>query len=122
MGLILSILTGFLMAAGVYMLLHKSFMKMIIGIIVFSNAVNLFLLIAGGLVRDNPNFVKKTQTDINVEEMSDPVPQAFILTAIVIGLGVQAFAIVLFKRVYQTSNNNNVDKLDHTDQIGNAEQ
>lgn len=108
------------MASGVYLLLHKSFMKMIIGIIVFGNAVNLFLLIAGGIVRDNPPFVDKNGQYINVDEMADPVPQAFILTAIVIGLGVQAFAIVLFKRVYQTTNNNDLDKLDHTDKIEHA--
>ncbi|WP_028296602.1 NADH-quinone oxidoreductase subunit K [Olivibacter sitiensis] len=121
MGLTLSIVTGFLMAGGVYLLLHKSFMKMITGIIVFGNAINMFLLIAGGLIRDNPPFVSKTQSDVDALPLADPVPQAFILTAIVIGLGVQAFAIVLFKRVYQTSNINDVDELNHTDKIENGE-
>lgn len=49
--------------------------------------------------------------------MADPIPQAFILTAIVISLGVQAFVIVLLKRIYQTSHTNNLDDLTRTDQI-----
>lgn len=117
MGLLLSILTGILFATGVYLLLHKSFMNLIVGIIVFGNACNLFLLIAGGLFRDNPAFVHKDGTAVQIEQMADPVPQSFILTAIVIGLGVQAFAIVLLKRVYQTSKTNNVDELEETDKI-----
>ncbi|QNL49089.1 NADH-quinone oxidoreductase subunit K [Olivibacter sp. SDN3] len=118
MGLVLSILTGLLFGTGVYLLLHKSFMKLVAGVIIFGNACNLFLLIAGGLIRDNPAFVEKEGGGaVPTESMADPLPQAFILTAIVIGLGVQAFVIVLLKRVYQTSKTNNVDELTTTDKI-----
>ncbi|MBW3545122.1 MAG: NADH-quinone oxidoreductase subunit K, partial [Bacteroidetes bacterium] len=48
---------------------------------------------------------------------ADPVPQALLLTAIVIGFGIQAFAIVLIKRVHQSFGTNNMDDLDTTDRI-----
>jgi multicomponent Na+:H+ antiporter subunit C len=117
MELLISILTGFLFAAGLYLLLHKSFIKLIAGVILFGNACNIFLLVAGGLTRNHPAFVSKTAESVPVESMADPIPQAFILTAIVISLGVQAFVIVLLKRIYQTSHTNNLDDLTRTDQI-----
>ncbi|SEL39478.1 multisubunit sodium/proton antiporter, MrpC subunit (TC 2.A.63.1) [Olivibacter domesticus] len=113
----ISILTGFLFATGLYLLLHKSFMKLIAGVILFGNACNMFLLIAGGLTRNHPAFVSKSADAVAVDSMADPVPQAFILTAIVIGLGVQAFVIVLLKRIYQTSRTNNLDELTSTDRV-----
>lgn len=117
MELMISILTGFLFAAGLYLLLHKSFMKLVAGVILFGNACNMFLLIAGGLTRNHPAFVSKSMEAVAVDSMADPVPQAFILTAIVIGLGVQAFVIVLLKRIYQTSHTNNLDELTSTDRV-----
>ncbi|WP_134089341.1 NADH-quinone oxidoreductase subunit K [Olivibacter sp. XZL3] len=113
----ISVLTGFLFAAGLYLLLHKSFMKLIAGVIMFGNACNLFLLIAGGLVGSQPVFVSGNDEALPIDNMADPVPQAFILTAIVISLGVQAFVIVLLKRVYQTSNTNDLDTLTNTDDV-----
>jgi len=117
MEVLISVLTGILFAVGLYLLLHKSFMKLIAGVIIFGNACNLFLLVAGGLTRNSPAFVSKTGGAVPVDGMADPVPQAFILTAIVIGLGVQAFVIVLLKRVYQTSKTNDLDKLTLTDEL-----
>lgn len=113
----ISILTGFLFAAGLYLLLHKSFMKLIAGVIMFGNACNLFLLIAGGLIGDHPVFVSGDNDALPIDNMADPVPQAFILTAIVISLGVQAFVIVLLKRIYQTSQTNDLDTLTNTDDV-----
>jgi len=113
MEIIMAILTGILYAAGLYLLMHRSFIKLIVGIILFAHACNFFLFTAGGFVRSSPAFV----TDANppVEELADPLPQALILTAIVIGLGIQAFAIVLLKRVYYTAGTSDLDKLRLTD-------
>lgn len=55
--------------------------------------------------------------DISLEEMADPVPQALILTAIVIGFGIQAFAIVLLKRAYQSNETDDLDDLTNTDTL-----
>lgn len=116
---ILSILVGVLFGAGLYFLLHNSFIKLILGIIIFANAANLFLLLAGRITRDAPAFISKDQ-EVPVEQLADPLPQALILTAIVIGLGVQAFAIVLLKRIYYTAKTSDLDKLNDTDRIEHA--
>lgn len=115
----LSILTGLLFAAALYLLLHRSFIKLIIGIITFANACNLFLLVAGRLNRHAPAFIHE-RGKVAIEEVADPLPQAMILTAIVIGLGVQAFSIVLLKRIYYTSKTSDMDELTETDSIEHA--
>lgn len=116
MELILSILVGLLFAAGLYLLLHRSFIKLIIGIITFANAANLFLFVAGGITRDNPAFTDE-EAHVSLDQMADPLPQALILTAIVIGLGVQVFAIVLLKRAYHTAKTSDLDDLNTTDHL-----
>lgn len=116
MELILSILTGFLFAAALYLLLHRSFIKLIIGIITFANAANLFLFVAGRVTRDNPAFIDE-EVHVPLDQMADPLPQALILTAIVIGLGVQVFTIVLLKRAYHTAKTSDLDDLNNTDYL-----
>lgn len=113
---ILSILVGSLFGAGLYLLLHRSFIKLILGIIIFANAANLFLLVAGRITRDTPAFVREHE-EVQWAHLADPLPQALILTAIVIGFGIQTFAIVLLKRVYHTANTSDLDELNNTDQI-----
>jgi multicomponent Na+:H+ antiporter subunit C len=115
MEIILPILTGFLYAAGFYLMLHRSFIKLILGIIIFAHASNLFIFVAGGIRRMQAPFVSKEE-GIAMAELADPFPQAMILTAIVIGLGIQAFAIVLLKRVYHVVGSSDLQELNQTDQ------
>lgn len=80
------------------------------------NGINLLIFLMGGLKRGNPPIIdagKNTLTDPNI----DPVPQALILTAIVISFGLQSFAIVLIKRVYKTLHTDDLDALNTTDKI-----
>lgn len=116
---ILSILVGVLFGVGLYFLLHKSFIKLIFGIIIFANAGNLFLLVAGRITRYAPAFIAKDH-EVIIDRLADPLPQALILTAIVIGFGVQAFAIVLLKRIYHTANTSDLDELNNTDRLEHA--
>lgn len=113
MEIILAIVTGILYAAGLYLLMHRSFIKLILGIILFAHACNFFLFTAAGITRSEPAFVSGENPP--VAELADPLPQALILTAIVIGLGVQAFAIVLLKRVYHAVGTSDLDQLKTTD-------
>lgn len=119
MEIVLPILTGFLYAVGLYFMLHRSFIKLIIGIIIFAHASNLFIFVAGGIVREGSPFVKEGN-ELIASQTADPLPQAMILTAIVIGLGIQAFAIVLLKRVYYVVKSSDLDKLNDTDQPAHA--
>jgi multicomponent Na+:H+ antiporter subunit C len=99
MELLLIILIGILYAAGVYMMLRRSMVKLLIGIILLGNGANLLIFVLGTITTGNPPIIgdaEKILTGI----YADPIPQSLILTAIVISFGIQSFAIVLLKRVY----------------------
>lgn len=114
MELLLSLLTGILYAAGIYMLLRRSMVKLIIGFALLSNAANLLIFTAGRPVRGEPPIVPPGGTEL-AAPYADPVPQALILTAIVIGFGVQVFSLVLLRRSYETVGNDDIDTLRDTD-------
>ncbi|MCW8848712.1 MAG: Na+/H+ antiporter subunit C [Melioribacteraceae bacterium] len=116
MELILVIIIGILYSTGLYMIMRRSFVKVIIGLIFLGHAANLLIFTVGRITKGAPSFLKADGTIPN--NFADPLPQALILTAIVIGFGVQAFAIVLFKRVYQTAGTDDLDKLKSTDGMG----
>ncbi|HLV52856.1 MAG TPA: Na+/H+ antiporter subunit C [Cryomorphaceae bacterium] len=110
MELVLAICIGLLYAAGIYMILRKSLVKLIIGLTLLGNGVNLLIFLLGRITKGAPPLIPgnlETFGDI----YADPVPQALILTAIVISFGLQSFAIVLIKRVYRIVNTDNLDRL-----------
>lgn len=115
MVVMLAILVGVLYAAGIYMLLRRSIVKILLGLLFLGHAANLLIFTVGKLTKGKPAFVQETGNQL--EPFADPLPQALILTAIVIGFGVQAFAIVLFKRAYQTVESDDIDKLISTDSL-----
>ncbi len=114
MELLLAITIGGLYAAGFYMILRRSFVKVIIGLALISHAANLFLFTVGGLTRGKAPLLSEDAVN-SASLYADPLPQALILTAIVIGFGFQAFAIVLFKRTYQTLGSDDLNLLNTTD-------
>lgn len=114
MTVLLSIVTGLLYAAGIYMMLRRSMVKLIIGLGLLGHATNLLIFTVGGLLRGAVPIVPLGQTTPTTP-ITDPLPQALILTAIVIGFGVQAFAIVLLKRTWQSTGSEDVDDLTATD-------
>lgn len=116
MDLILPLITGILYAAGMYLMLRRSFVKLIIGMVILGHATNLFLFVISGITRGTPALVKEGET-LPETLFADPLPQALILTAIVISFGIQAFAIILLKRVYLQTGTSNLDDLDVTDKI-----
>lgn len=110
MELLLAITVGGLYAGGFFMLLRRSFVKVIIGLALISHAANLFLFAVGGLTRGRAPLLSDDGA-VAATAFADPLPQALILTAIVIGFGFQAFAIVLFKRTYQSIGTDDLDRL-----------
>lgn len=95
--LTLLIVVGVLVACGVYLLLERTVTKMLLGILLFSNAVNLLILTMGG--PDGVAPIRGTD-DIAHSIMADPLAQALVLTAIVITMGVSAFVLALAYRSY----------------------
>ena len=90
---VLPLVIGGLYAAGVYLLLDRSLTRVLLGFLLLGNATNLLILSTSGPAGD-PAFVGATDP----EEMSDPLPQALVLTAIVITFGISAFVLAVIHR------------------------
>lgn len=94
--LALVVVVGVLVGTGVYLLLERSLSRVVLGVTLVSNGVNVLFLIAGGAA-GGPPLVGSTAP----EDMSDPLPQAMVLTAIVINLGLTAFVLAMAYRSWQ---------------------
>jgi multicomponent Na+:H+ antiporter subunit C len=103
-----------LYSAGFYLMLRRSIVKLIIGLALLSNAANLLIFTAGGLTRTRAPLVPEGHLQ-PMQPFADALPQAVILTAIVIGFGVLAFAMVLAYRAYQTVGTDDLDNMKATD-------
>lgn len=110
MEILLGILVGMLYATGLYMMLRRSLVKIIIGLILLGNGANLMIFLLGRLTKGAPPIIDEGMSVLTAP-FADPVPQALILTAIVISFGLQAFAIVLMKRVYEVVGTDDIDKI-----------
>lgn len=101
--LTLALVAGALVAAGVYLVLERSLTRILVGVLLASNGVNVLFLVASGAAGGAP-ITGVTEP----QDMSDPLPQAFVLTAIVITLAVTAFLLTLAYRSFQIAGNDEV--------------
>lgn len=115
MEILLAILIGILYAAGIYMILRRSLVKLIIGIILLGNGANLLIFLLGRLTEAKAPIIEETE-HVLLAAYADPVPQALILTAIVISFGLQSFAIVLIKRAYKEVKTDDLNEMNATDE------
>jgi len=93
---VLPVIIGGLYAAGVYLLLDRSLTRVLLGFLLLGNATNVLLLSTGGYAGLAPIVGLAAP-----EDMSDPLPQALILTAIVITFGVASFMLALIYRSWR---------------------
>ena len=108
MELLLALASAVLYATGIYLMMRRRLAQLIIGLGLLSNGTNLLIFSAGGLTRARPP-VLPDGAEALVEPFADPVPQALVLTAIVIGFGLLAFSLVLAHRVHATVGTDDVD-------------
>ena len=101
--LVLALVAGCLVAAGVYLMLERSLTRILVGVLLASNGVNVLFLVVSGAAGGAP-IIGVTPK----EEMSDPLPQAMVLTAIVITLGVTAYLLALAYRSFQLNGHDEV--------------
>ncbi len=94
----LALVAGSLVGCGVYLLMARGVVRALLGVIMLGNGVNVLFLMAGGAAGRAP-IVGQGATDES--QMSDPLPQALVLTAIVISLAMTAFVMALAYRSYQ---------------------
>lgn len=115
MTVLLSIVTGVLFGTGLYMMLRRSLTKLLLGLLLLANAANLLIFVASGPVKGHAPLVAKGSQAL-AKSAADPLPQALILTAIVIGFGVLAFAVILFSRVHAHTGSDDSEELTQTEQ------
>jgi len=108
MEVLLALASGGLYAAGIYLMLRRRLVQLIIGLGLLSNGTNLLIFTAGGLTRARPPVLPEGATAL-AQPYADPVPQALVLTAIVIGFGLLAFSLVLAHRVHAAVGTDDVD-------------
>jgi|SRR5690606_33795217 len=103
---LMTILVGFLVMIAVYLLLSRNLIRVILGTAVLSHAAHLLLLTMGGLKKGSAPLL-----DQGAKSYTDALPQALILTAIVISLAVTAFLLVLAYRTYKQTGTDNLHEL-----------
>lgn len=97
--LTLLLTAGVLIAAGVYLVLDRAMTKMVMGLLLIGNGVNLIILQAGGRAGSPP--IKGRDSLLYPDFVSDPLAQGMILTAIVISMAMTAFMLALAYRQYR---------------------
>jgi multicomponent Na+:H+ antiporter subunit C len=110
MELALAVLVGGFFAVAIYLILSKSVIRMLLGIAILGNATNLLIFTAGRLTREVPPIVPEGETQL-VAPFANPLPQALILTAIVIGFALLTFLLVLGYRAYQELDADDTDTM-----------
>ena len=102
MSIVLSVLTGLLFAVGLYMMTHRSLTRIVLGVGLLGNGVNLLLLVTGGPPGEAPILGRSGP-------LADSVPQALILTSIVIGFALVSFMLALAWRSWTIDSSDDVE-------------
>ncbi len=95
-----ALLVGAMAAGSIYLILDRNLIRFIFGLVLLGNAVNLLIFTVGRLSSSRPPLIPEGGT-VPVTPVANALPQALILTAIVIGFALLAFVFVLFYRAYQ---------------------
>ena len=101
MEVVLSLLCGTMAAVSIYLMLSGNLIRFIFGLVMATNAVNLLIFVAGGLSEIHPPLIAES-AKFPTTPMANAVPQALILTAIVIGFALLTFVFILFYKTYQS--------------------
>ena len=103
-------LVGVFLAVAIFLLLSRSLIRMLLGLAILGNGVNLLILACGRLTRITAPIVPQGLTT-PTGPVANPLPQALILTAIVIGFAMFTFLLVLVYRAYQTIGTDDSDAM-----------
>ncbi|WP_042461364.1 Na(+)/H(+) antiporter subunit C [Neobacillus dielmonensis] len=110
MEILMAFVIGILFMSATYLMLSKSLLRIIVGTGLLSHGAHLLILTMGGLKRGSAPLLGE-----HADNYTDPLPQALILTAIVISFGVTAFFLVLAYRAYQELGTDNVEEMKGTE-------
>ena len=107
---VIAVLVGVLVAASVYLMLSRNVLRFLFGLILISNAANLTIFVAGRLTVGAPPLIPEG-AEAPLHVAANALPQALVLTAIVIGFGLFAFALALAFKAYQTLGTLDTDEM-----------
>lgn len=107
---VLAFLCGIMVAASLYLMLAGNIIRFIFGLVLATNAVNLLIFAAGRLSSTSPPLIGDAFA-VPSEEVANALPQALILTAIVIGFALLTFVFILFYRTYQSLGTVDTEKM-----------
>lgn len=117
--IVFATVVGALFALGTYLVLQRDLVRVVWGLAIVSQAANVYLLVMGGIVPATVEAVPVlADHGGDAPETADPVVQALVLTAIVIGFGMTAFALVLSFRVYEEHGTLDLAELEAIDDSG----
>lgn len=108
MEILFGVLAGALMAGGVWLILSRDLLKFLFGLVLISNVANLVIFASGGVTEGSPPLIGESGI---VEGMANSLPQALVLTAIVIGFGLVSFTLVLALRAFQLIGTTHMDEM-----------
>lgn len=114
MEVLIAFLVGVLFATGIYSLMRRSIVKLVIGVMLISQGANLLVFTSGGLLAGRPALVPPDGT-VPPAPFGDPLPQAMVLTAIVIGFGLVAFLLALVARAQEAVGHDDITAFNQTD-------
>jgi multicomponent Na+:H+ antiporter subunit C len=106
----LSIVVGIFFVVSIYLMLSKHIIRILLGVAILGNAVNLLIFTAGRVTREVPPIIPDELMVPNTA-VANPLPQALILTAIVISFSFFAFLMVLAYRTYQELGTDDTDEM-----------
>lgn len=110
MDILVAFMIGVLYGTGVYLLLRRGFIELIFGLALIAHGANLLLFTSGGLARALPPLIPEGAAAAP-PGAADPLVQALILTAIVIGFGVLSFFLILVRRTRDTLGTDDTDQI-----------
>ena len=112
MGSVLALVIGTLFTTGTYLILRRSIVKLLLGLVLLAHGTNLLLFTLSGLRRGAPPLIGPQEEPVL---FADPLPQALILTAIVIGFSLNAFTLVLAYRADHVVGSDDLQRMETTD-------
>ncbi|PTL40578.1 MAG: Na(+)/H(+) antiporter subunit C [Alkalicoccus sp.] len=106
MEILMIVTSGVIIAVGVYLLMTRSILRVVFGIVMLAHGAHLLILTLSGLQQGAPPLLTE-----EAASYADPLPQAVILTAIVISFGITAFLLVLSYRTYKVHQTDDLEEL-----------
>lgn len=117
MEILLSVLVGVLMSVSVWLMLSRNLVKFLFGLVLISNVANLIIFKAGGLSVGAPALIVDGGNGV----YANSLPQALVLTAIVIGFGLVSFTLILALKAFQAIGTVNVEEMNLAEKLHDSD-